>query len=191
MSCWGYNRYGQLGDNSTENSEYPTLIPSLSGVLSSTVGDYHTCALLDDNSVSCWGRNYYGQLGNGNSGGSCCEFNGNFDSAVPVSVIGLDSVVSIEAGDDHTCALLHDETVKCWGYNSSGQLGDGTTSKRDTPTQTLSLTSVHSITAGSRHTCALLTDKKTVKCWGNNSYGQLGDDTSKWYTGTPVTVVGL
>ncbi|NDE17543.1 BspA family leucine-rich repeat surface protein, partial [bacterium] len=106
-----------------------------------------------------------------------------------MTTAGLTGVTQIATGYQHTCALLTDQTVKCWGYNSSGQIGDGTTTNRSTPTTVTGLANVSSIAAGESHTCAVLTDQ-TVKCWGGNAYGQLGDGTQTDRR-TPTTVTGL
>jgi len=90
---------------------------------------------------------------------------------------------------NHTCAILNDGTARCWGANSSGQLGDGTTTDKALPTQVSGLSNAISITAGWDHTCALLNDG-TVKCWGYNSIGQLGDGTTSNRL-TPVSVSGI
>jgi alpha-tubulin suppressor-like RCC1 family protein len=92
----------------------------------------------------------------------------------------LNNVMAVAAGGYHTCALLGDGTVRCWGSNYSGQLGDGTTTQRNTPATVSGLSGATAIAAGEYHTCALLGDG-TVRCWGWNNYGQLG-------TGDPIYV---
>jgi hypothetical protein len=84
---------------------------------------------------------------------------------------------SIALGGSHSCTLPTDGKVKCWGRNNHGQLGDGTTTDRTTPTEVSGITNATSIAPGGSHTCALLTDGK-MKCWGSNACGQLGDGTT-------------
>ena len=176
VSCWGYNYNGQLGDGTTTDRSTPTQTSSLGTgrtAVAITAGAYHTCAILDDGSVSCWGNNYYGQLGDGTTT--------QRNTPTQTSSLGTGrTAVAITAGAIHTCAILDDGSVSCWGYNGNGRLGDGTNTNRNTPTQTSSLgtdrTAV-AITAGAYHTCAIL-DDGSVSCWGYNGYGQLGDGTN-------------
>ena len=176
VSCWGWNDYGQLGDGTTTNRNTPTQTSSLGTdrtAVAITAGDSHTCAILDDGSVSCWGNNGQGQLGDGT--------NTQRTTPTQTSSFGTDrTAVAITGGDYHTCAILDDGSVSCWGYNWNGELGDGTTTDRNTPTQTSSLgtdrTAV-AISAEYYHTCAIL-DDGSVSCWGKNDYGQLGDGTT-------------
>jgi len=188
VKCWGSNEYGQLGDGTSgDGASKPTPVDVVglgSGMAAIAVGLWHTCALSTAGGVKCWGYNELGQLGDGSTG----------DKTTPRSVVGLGSgVAAITAGYLHTCALTAAGAVKCWGYNRSGQLGDGTSgdgASKPTPVDVVGLDSgVVAITAGSRHTCALST-AGGVKCWGQNSFSQLGDGSTTDYT-TPVDVVGL
>ena len=132
-----------------------------------SAGGLHTCAVRDDGSVACWGENGNGQLGDGTTT--------NRDSPTQTASLGAGrTAVAISAGGQHTCALLDDGSVTCWGYNGWGVIGDGTNTDRHTPTQTASLgagrTAV-AISARKEHTCALL-DDGTVACRGENFFGQ-------------------
>ena len=179
--CWGKNHRGQLGNGSsgTDNAT-PGVVIGLESVKSISTGGYHACAVLDNGSAMCWGYNDYGQLGNASSG---------TDNATPGAVAGLQSVKSISAGGTHTCAVLDNGSARCWGYNGLGQLGDGTTTQRNSPVAVSGLGSVKTISAGKNYTCAVL-DNSSARCWGSNSNGQLGDGTTTTRT-VPFAVSGL
>jgi alpha-tubulin suppressor-like RCC1 family protein len=181
VKCWGANYNGQLGDATTTDRWEPADVPGLSGgVMAIAAGTSHTCAALAGGGVKCWGYNGYGQLGDGTTE----------QRTSPVPVSGLtDTVTAIAAGWGHTCALLSDGGVQCWGYNYSGQLGDGTTEQHSTPAPVPGLSGVIAIAAGDYHTCAL-GSSGPVKCWGANERGQLGDAT--WQNkSTPVEPIGM
>jgi alpha-tubulin suppressor-like RCC1 family protein len=136
------------------------------GVRGITAGEAHTCALLADGTAECWGSNHYGQLGDGKATGPWGPRPSR--SARPVTVTHLSGATDIEAGCNHTCALLSNGTVACWGYNLWGQLGDGTTIDSSTPRTVSNSDSVTAIAAGCNHTCALLSSG-SVECWGNKN----------------------
>jgi alpha-tubulin suppressor-like RCC1 family protein len=155
-------------------------VSGIQGATAITAGSQHSCALLGGGTVKCWGDNTYGQLGDGTT---------DTMTSTPVTVTGLSGTTAIAAGADHTCALLTDGSVKCWGANHSGQLGDGTTTNWPSPMAASGISMATAITAGTAHTCALFGDG-TVRCWGSNGSGQLGDGT--WTDrSAPVTVTGL
>jgi alpha-tubulin suppressor-like RCC1 family protein len=117
--CWGNDQRGQLGVAAPPNGFgilSPTMVPGLTNVAQIAAGGEHTCARLDDGTVTCWGANdNSGQLGDGT----------HVDRATPAAVPGLSGVAALALGQNHSCALLVDGTARCWGYNADGQVGVG------------------------------------------------------------------
>jgi hypothetical protein len=145
-------------------------------IRSVSLGADHSCAVLNDNSVSCWGSNSIWQLGNENPE----------DQLTPVPVAGLEGgVQSVAVGRTHSCALTMQGAVLCWGRNDGGQLGDGSSLNRAEPVPVSGLSrGVLAIDSGAEHSCALL-DIGAIRCWGSNYSGQFGDGT---FGGRPVPV---
>jgi alpha-tubulin suppressor-like RCC1 family protein len=138
-----------------------------------TAGLNHTCALLTDGAVRCWGQNGNGQLGLGNTTQI------GDDEGVPQSTSTSEALTAtaISAGGFHACALLVCGSVRCWGYNLSGQLGiasNTTIGDNENPMTNVAATNETAISAGGYHTCALLAASGSVRCRGLNNDGQLG-----------------
>jgi alpha-tubulin suppressor-like RCC1 family protein len=183
IKCWGDNSDGQLGDGTTTNRLTPVDVSGLvRGVLTIAAGAIHTCVVMSTGGVKCWGSNSYGQLGDGTA----------TNQLTPVDVSGLTSgVAAIAVRYSHSCALMVGGGVKCWGSNNYGQLGDGSTIGRSTPVDVSGLSSgVMAIATGEAHTCALMS-VGSVKCWGDNMYGQVNVDDSNMILGTPQSVSGV
>jgi len=183
--CWGFGGRGRLGDGTTQTRSYPVGVLAsggtpLVGVTQIATGGFHTCALLSDGTVRCWGFGELGQLGHGSFS----------DRLNPVEVLAsastpLGGVIRIATGAAHTCAVLDDGTVRCWGLSDKGQLGDGASTNRSLPVEVLTSSStrlggVTRIATGAAHTCALLEGVgTTVRCWGLGTSGRLGDGTTE------------
>lgn len=178
--CWGDNSYGQLGDGTTLTRLSPVRVPGLSDIDELTAGLFFTCARTNGGTVYCWGRNDVGQLGDGTM----------VQRENPTAVMGLSTASAIGAGNTHACAVVTGGFVRCWGDNASSQLGDGTTARRLSPVSVSGLAGMATdVTGGSAHSCALMADG-TVRCWGNNGDGQIGDGTTT-NRPSPTTVPGV
>jgi alpha-tubulin suppressor-like RCC1 family protein len=180
--CWGLGESGQRGDGTFGTFALtPVAVNGLTGAVGLAAGYGHTCALLSDATMRCWGENREGQLGNGTTATPGIP--------QPVTVSGISGVTAFTTGAYHTCAVLANGALQCWGRNGNAQLGNGTYTNASTPVPVTGLTSATAVSGGGAHTCAVLTDG-TVRCWGENDFGQLGDGTTTPAT-TPVQVVGL
>jgi alpha-tubulin suppressor-like RCC1 family protein len=182
--CWGNNAYGQLGDNSTTSQNAPVQVAGGLTFASIDAGAAHTCAVTSAGEAHCWGRNNRGQLGDGTT----------TDSHVPVAVTGSLTFQLIAAGGfsiGHTCALTELGAIYCWGDNERGQLGNGTSDT--TPHALAEPVSgglvFTALTAGlGRHSCGLA-DLGAAHCWGENTFGALGNRTRR-DSAVPVAVFG-
>lgn len=184
VKCWGNNGLGQIGDGTTTSPRLsPTNVVGLSsGVSKLSVGSIHSCALTSSGGVKCWGANMNYEMGDGVTAGY---------RARPVDVANLSNVVQLSAGMNFTCAVTLAGGAKCWGQNTEGKLGKGSTSGATRPVDVLGLTSgVKDISAGSSHACAITTSGG-VKCWGANPSGFLGVGSATNPQLTPADVVGL
>jgi alpha-tubulin suppressor-like RCC1 family protein len=191
LRCWGDNRGGQVGQG---NCEWYQLDPATevtglpAEVVSIEAGGGHSCTVTSKGQMYCWGRNVNGQIGDGTGGPE------TQDRYTPVAVRGLPAPVGSAAlGYQHSCALLQNGTVYCWGQNFNGQLGQGEVGYQTTfsvvPVAVKGLEDeVQQLVVGGNHSCVL--HSGSVSCWGDNRHGQLGDG-SDVERGTPNQVTGL
>ncbi len=221
--CWGDNEDNKFFVDPTTDNVYLArrvcltgsdatgdCVP-LTGATSVTVGQYHQCALMNDDTIRCWGWNYYGQLGIGFEGGFSEYF-----PPVPVCANGVqynDGTGQCGASDERllakqveanyrgTCALLSNDSVQCWGYNNYGTVGDGTYTDRATPVPVCledgagdgtscpgpALTGVAQLSVDHNTVCARFADETAV-CWGDGSDGQLGNGGFPSFQNNPTPV---
>jgi alpha-tubulin suppressor-like RCC1 family protein len=181
--CWGFNLSGEVGDGSNTLRSTPAPVSGLtSGVVRIAAGHAHTCAVVSGGAARCWGYGGHGALGNGATS--------NSNTPVPVSTL-TSGTTAVDAGLYQSCAVVAG-TAKCWGGKSgSPSLGNGSNAASSTPVAVSGLASgVVAISAGGKnapHTCAV-TSTAGLKCWGDNTYGQLGDGT-KTGRASPVTIL--
>lgn len=184
VRCWGRNDMGQLAQGNTtaigDSAGESTVGVNLGAGRTATavaVADFHACAILDTGAVRCWGQSDYGELAQGNT---TTIGNDPGESTVPVDLGAGRTATAITAGGNHACAILDTGALRCWGWNASGQLGQGntTTIGDDNGETTVAVdlgvgrTAV-AVSADGLNTCAIL-DNGALRCWGSNSYGQLG-----------------
>ncbi|KFI40469.1 regulator of chromosome condensation, RCC1 [Bifidobacterium actinocoloniiforme DSM 22766] len=180
--AWGAGNLGQLGNGSTNASNnLPVRVRVPNGVkfTSISVGLWHNLAIGTDGHTYAWGYNVYGQLGND-----------SFDNALEpqkVKTPGNVKFVSVSAGGTSSLAIGDDGNAYAWGFNNSGQLGDGTITNRNTPTPVNTSAKFASISMGGRHALAIGTDGK-MYAWGDNSYGELGNGTPGTSQRTPIAI---
>jgi len=168
VRCWGANTFGQLGDGTTVDRASPPSTDAIAGVASLSVASGHTCVVTTGGGIRCWGHNGEGELGDGTWG---------IDTITPPAADVLSAARAVAAGPTFTCALTAAGGVRCWGYNSDGQIGDDTPNAVDrlVPADTDILAGVKAISTGAAHACALMSTTGAVRCWGANAFGQLGD----------------
>jgi alpha-tubulin suppressor-like RCC1 family protein len=184
--CWGADDAGQLGNGQPSRSirSVPARVafPGRSAAVQISAGRQHTCAVLATGRVWCWGSNRSGQLGNGSIGG--IEI-----SPVEVALQPGQAALQVSAGANHTCAVIADGGLKCWGSNSFSQLGnkDPTKADQSRPAEVFPAGSASlSVSAGNRHTCAVA-NARQVSCWGSNIVGESGS-VSEATTPSPIGI---
>jgi alpha-tubulin suppressor-like RCC1 family protein len=220
VKCWGDNQYGNLGrgnksiygdgTNEMGNSLPPVDLGTGRTARSIAVGHFHACAILDNNSVKCWGANDFGQLGQGRGNATTLIAVGDepYEMGNNLPSVNLGSGLtarSISASTSHTCAVLSDYNLKCWGDNYAGQLGLGSTaafvgtlaSEMGDGLPKVNLGTllwwwqepVTSVQVGMFTTCAVLITGR-IKCWGQNVYGQIGIGSSDTAVGDVASEMG-
>jgi alpha-tubulin suppressor-like RCC1 family protein len=167
LYCWGANTSGELGNGGTTSSSAPVVVSGSLHFEAVAAGNAFTCALDLTGKAYCWGANTYGAVGNGSSGNMLTS---------PTLVSGGAAFTSLAAGAFHVCGITSGGAAYCWGDNSHGQVGDGSTTDRNVPTLVSGSTAFTEIGAGFGHSCAL-TGADLMYCWGDNSSGQIGDGT--------------
>ena len=193
VKCWGSGFSGKLGQGSSANlgdgaGEMGDSLPAVAlgtgrTAVAVAAGGFHACALLDDGSVKCWGAGGSGQLGN-ESNTIRGDGPGEMGDSLPAVALGTGrTATAITAGSDHTCALLDNGSVKCWGQGNLGQLGLGFNTQRGSqpgsmgdnlpPVALGTGRTATAVRSKFGHTCAVL-DDGSLKCWGWNILGQLG-----------------
>ncbi|MCB9519259.1 MAG: hypothetical protein H6699_00105 [Myxococcales bacterium] len=180
VTCWGSDDSGQIGDGPTSTWDVPTDVLAMSDAEMLALGATHSCALRASQDVWCWGGNDLGTLGDGSG----------MQQDAPVMTVGLAQVAEIAAGAVHTCARrMFSDDIYCWGDNSVGQLGNGSTGVVTGLNRVEMLPRTTQLSLGGGHTCAV-SGSGTVYCWGWNVQGQLGDGTLFDRT-RPTEVPGL
>ena len=190
--AWGSNGAGELGDGTTTSRSTPVRVTGLSGVTQVAACGYFSVALRSDGTVWAWGDNRGGQLGRGTTSNH---------EVTPARVRGLARVTKISAGGSFVLALRSDGTVRAWGDNRRGQLGNGTTASSPVPVKVAGLSGVTGISAGFDASIATrasgISAITSVWTWGGNDVGQLGDgtltsrSTPERVTGLPVYIAGI
>ncbi|MBU3717222.1 MAG: hypothetical protein FGM45_02835, partial [Actinobacteria bacterium] len=180
VECWGQNLFGQLGDGSNTPRNRSITVTGLTNATSVSSGFAFTCALLADTTVRCWGHNDTGQLGDG-SDPTLVPYKPLPVAVKDLSNATLSAVASIDVGKKTACALRVDTYVKCWGEGTYGNLGRADLSDWNLAVSVIAanglpIEGVASIDVGNVNACAVMTNS-SVKCWGANGKGQIGDGT--------------
>jgi alpha-tubulin suppressor-like RCC1 family protein len=185
--CWGENWSGQFGNGSVGAGSRTPVHLEAPLVRELTSGGAHYCGLEANGSLWCWGYNERGQLGIGRESSNEPE---------PQRITGFDGTQVVEAGGLHTCAIRQNDTLWCWGYNDSGQIGVGDLVNRTRPTQTgcqpgqaaeTCITNWASVSLGTFHSCAIRKGGE-LWCWGGNGNAQLGVGTTGTDERSPLRV---
>ncbi|HEX7665236.1 MAG TPA: hypothetical protein VF407_12010, partial [Polyangiaceae bacterium] len=161
VKCWGEGAWAPSAKASFS-------APAITGARALSSGDSFACTLAAGGAVSCFGRNEQGELG----------ANPDEDNHIaPVAVRDVAGITALASAESHTCAIGTDGSLVCWGSNTEGELGRGTTTTQELAAKVGSLSNVVAVSPGADHVCATTKDGATW-CWGNNKYGQIGDGTT-------------
>jgi len=180
--CWGTNRYGQLGDGTTNDSATPVTIGGAVTWTALSAGEGTTCGIASDHALYCWGRNDQGQLGNGAAD--------NGPHSLPRAV--LRDVQAVAVGSNYVCAVKQDGTAYCWGNGGSDRLGTSAAvgyGPNPSPLRVESTSSYVGVSAGRTHVCAV-TSSGGAECWGDNYYMESGPGGAGRLTRLPTPVGG-
>ncbi len=188
VQCWGAGDSGQLGNGSSGSGAFsatPVTVKGLTGATELACGASHCCALASGGSVWCWGDNQFGESNPASK---------SKQQVLAFQIGSLGQASAIGTGDHHTCAVVGQGTIRCWGLASSGQLGDGNSTLTDKIVDVDFAGSGYAMAVhgGGAFTCARTALAKAF-CWGYNGYGQIGNGiggTSQWAY-KPAAVSGL
>ncbi len=179
--AWGDNQYGQLGDGSTTSRATPGQVAGLTSIIAVAGGSYHSLALRNDGTLWVWGDNRHGEMGDGTI---------SISRPLPAQVPGFTNGTAVTCGIFRNGALRSDGTVWGWGLNQYGELGDGTTDSKRTPTMAIGITGVVSLQTRN-YTTVVLRNDGTVWSWGSNDYAQLGTGYPPFSRVLPSQIPGL
>ena len=196
VACVGRGSAGQLGDGGSSDATFEPVTAISAGATDLSTGSHHACAIVDER-VRCWGGNELGQLGVGSVAQDSCT---SGDCLLAPSVLGdLPNATALALGANFSCALLQDTTVRCWGDDANGQLGNssfagetctpplgGAHDCARRPSEAYDLTGVIELRAGASHACALIPGE--LRCWGSSESGQASNHDDLTF---PSTVYGL
>jgi alpha-tubulin suppressor-like RCC1 family protein len=171
VTCWGENTHGELGDGTKADRASAGVFVDLPAAAATiAAGFHHSCAALSNGEVWCWGQNAHGELGDATTADRAVPVRaGTIADARELSTNGYATIGPIS----HTCARTANG-ASCWGANTFGEIGDGTTADRGAPTAVSMLGPIVTLGVGAKHTCAVLPGSAPVWCWGANDVGQLG-----------------
>ncbi|MEO6601099.1 MAG: hypothetical protein ABIQ16_14560 [Polyangiaceae bacterium] len=185
VRCWGINTLGTLGDGGTDTSLSPVEVAGVDRASAISVGYDHSCALLDDGTVKCWGKVW--TTSTSVVDGFAEQRTFATGSATPRLVAELGASSAITLGNNVSCALLQDATVRCWGSNAFGRLGSDDPNDSAVPVLVKGLSGVHAISSSDTHSCAVLADG-SLRCWGDSHLASVNGEAVNPYVPSAGTV---